>query len=372
MKTVAMFVALLAGAALAQEDMGIPSRGDVRGQRDAVGFATTAAAMAKVWQLAETPPPPEKLGDAPESGIVGIVCPHDDYVYAGRMYRRLVPLVATARIVVVVGVLHPWKRLGIRDRVVVDPFRAWRTPDGPVPVSPLREEWVAKLAPEDYLMSREASEAEHSAEAIVYWLRHQNPNVEILPLLVPGMSFSRLAELASKGGQALREVMAAHGLEGGRDLAVVISADAVHYGPDFNHTPFGEGGVAAYVAACARDKELLTGPLAGPVSEGKLAAAFATWVDPQDVATYRLPWCGRFSIPFGYLLADTAFGGVVAHPVAYATSVGWPELPAKGLGLDRTAPANLYHFVGYPGVVLASGAGKPPRFLGPPERQKPR
>jgi AmmeMemoRadiSam system protein B len=349
---------LVAGPLVAQEPMGIPSSGDVRGQRDAVGFASTAEAMAAVWRLAEAPPPPEKLGELPAGTAVGIVCPHDDYLYAGRMYRLLVPLVQ-ARHVVVVGVLHGWKRLGVRDRVVFDPFRAWRTPDGPVPVSDLRERLLARLGGEEVVVSREASESEHSAEAIVYWLRHQNPQLEILPVLVPGMAFHRLAALAAKLGEALREEMRSRGWEAGKDLAVVISADAVHYGPDFHHTPFGEGGVEAYVQACQRDKQLLLGPLAGEVSEEKMWQAFTTWVDPEDVGTYRLTWCGRFSIPFGYLLAKAAFGPVLAHPVAYATSVGWPELPTSGLGLERTAPANLYHFVGYPGVVLTRSTPPP-------------
>lgn len=367
MKVLAGCLGLVAAVAGAQEGMGIASQGDIRGQKDAVGFASTPEAMALVWHLSEAPPAPEKLGEIPTAGVVGIVCPHDDYVYAGRMYRLLVPLVSAPR-VVVVGVLHPWKRLGLRDRVVFDPFRAWRTPDGPVPVASLREALLARLPGEDVLVSREASEAEHSAEAIVYWLRHQNPNLEILPILVPGMGFPRLVTLAKKVGSALREVMAERGWQPGKDVAVVISADAVHYGPDFQHTPFGEGGVEAYVKACARDRELLFGPLSGAVSEAKLQEAFTTWVDPEDVGTYRVPWCGRFSIPFGYLLAQEAFGQVVAHPVAYATSVGWPELPAQKAGLGRTAPANLYHFVGYPGVVLTVVAGKPHRLIGPPEK----
>ena len=29
-----------------------------------------------------------------------------------------------------------------------------------------------------------------------------------------------------------------------------------------------------------------------------------------------------------------------------------PELPVRDLGLDRTAPASLYHFVGLPAVAF--------------------
>jgi len=38
--------------------------------------------------------------------------------------------------------------------------------------------------------------------------------------------------------------------------------------------------------------------------------------------------------------------------VAYATSVGTPELPVREAGLAATAPANLYHFVGYPAAAF--------------------
>ena len=33
-----------------RKDLGAPSSGEVRGQRDTVGYATTREAMAKVWE----------------------------------------------------------------------------------------------------------------------------------------------------------------------------------------------------------------------------------------------------------------------------------------------------------------------------------
>ena len=48
-------------------------------------------------------------------------------------------------------------------------------------------------------------------------------------------------------------------------------------------------------------------------------------------------------------------GVPVGHPVAYATSVGWPALPVQDLGIGATAPASLYHFVGYPAVAFTLG-----------------
>jgi len=120
-------------------DMNIPSADlTMRGQRDSVGFASRAVQMDRVWALAATPPEPESFGPLPAPGVAGVICPHDDYLYAGRVYRRVLPLV-TARTVVLVGVFHRYRRFGERDRLVFDPYRTWRTPDGPVPVAGLRE-----------------------------------------------------------------------------------------------------------------------------------------------------------------------------------------------------------------------------------------
>jgi hypothetical protein len=51
-------------------------------------------------------------------------------------------------------------------------------------------------------------------------------------------------------------------------------------------------------------------------------------------------------------------GPLTGHPLAYATSVGWPELPVRDLGLGATAPASLYHFVSYPAVAFTLGRAK--------------
>ncbi len=57
------------------------------------------------------------------------------------------------------------------------------------------------------------------------------------------MGFERMQALAGDLGVALAEAMKAHGWKLGRDVAVVISSDAVHYGDDFGYVPFGQGGV---------------------------------------------------------------------------------------------------------------------------------
>lgn len=339
--------------------MGIPSADGVRGQQDAVGFASRPDQMARVWTWSARPPTPEALGPLPAPGVPGVICPHDDILFAGRVYRRVLPLV-TARTVVLVGVFHKYRRFGAKDALVFDPYRAWRAPDGEIPVSPLRDELLAQLPAADVLRDAAMQDSEHSVEAIAYWLEHQDPRVEIVSILVPAASFPRFRELADHLGKALAASMRKRGWALGRDVALVISSDGIHYGTDFGYTPYGEGGVEAYVKATARDRELLTGPLAGPVSPAKAEAFFDTVVDPAHPDTYRMPWCGRFSIPFGLLLLDATARDLgqpapVGVPVAFGTSIGFPELPVKPLGMGATAPANLYHFVSYPGVAFTAG-----------------
>ena len=339
--------------------MGIASTERMRGQLDAVGFASTPEQMKKTWDLSAEGPAPERLGPAPPPGVLAALSPHDDYLYAGRVYRSVLPLV-TAKTVIVVGVFHPYRKYRVRDRIVFDTYETWRTPDGPVAVSGLREELFAAMGEGDASRDAAAHDAEHSIEAEVYWLRHANPSVEIVPILAPATRFERMEEIATRLGGALAASIKKRGWKLGRDVAIVISADAVHYGPHFKHVPFGDGGVEAYTKAIARDREILTGPIAGPVATDKIRTLYATYVDPAEPDTYRLTWCGRFSIPFGMLLLERTAKSLglpppVGMPLAYATSVGAPELRVRDTGLGETAPANLYHFVGYPAAVWREG-----------------
>ncbi len=341
--------------------MGIPSASrDLRGQVDTVGFASHAGQMAKVWELAAAGPAPDSLGPLPAPGVAGLICPHDDYLYAGRIYRRVLPLV-TARTVVLVGVFHRYRRFGEHDKLVFDTYKAWRTPDGPVPVSPLREAILGHLAPDEFVQSATMHDSEHSLEAIVYWLKHQRPDVEIVPIIVPAAPFERLQALADRIGGALATSMEVRDLKLGRDVAVVVSTDGVHYGTDFKYVPYGDGGVEAYRQAVAKDLALLRGPLNGPLTTGRVKGLYAEFVNPQKPDDYRLTWCGRFAVPEGLMILERAAegaGGVVGRPLAYATSVGWPELPVRDIGMGPTAPANLYHFVSYPTVAFTLKGAK--------------
>ena len=340
--------------------MAVPSQGDTRGRQDSLGYALHATQMARAWELAGAPPAPDSLDAAPALGVAAILCPHDDWSFAGRVYRRVIPLV-TAHTVVLVGVFHRYARFGEHDRMVFDPYARWTAPDGAVPVSSLRGALLARLPHADWTQDTTAHDLEHSLEPLVCWLRHANPNLEIVPLIVPAARFERLQELADHLASALAAEMRARHWVLGRDVALAISADAIHYGPDFHQEAFGPGGESAYAQAVARDHALLSGPLKGPLTEAGIRQLYETFVDPEHPDTYRWTWCGRFSVPLGLLILERlarAEGGAVGHPVAYSTSIAGPELPLRDVGMSPTSPSNLYHFVGYPGVAFTLG-GKP-------------
>ena len=338
-----------------RKDMGIPSTAEVRGQRDAIGYATTPEAMARVWDAAAQGPEPESFGaPLPQPGVVAVIGPHDDYVYAARVYRRLYPLV-TAKTVIVVGVFHRYRRFEARDQLVFDSYRAWRAPDGDIAISPLRDELYAAMPRGMAVRDNAAHDSEHSIEGIAYFLKHARRDVEIVPVIVPAASFERLGEVSTALGDALAAAMKRRGWTLGRDVAIVVSTDGTHYGEDFKYTPYGAGGVDALMKAMEHDLKLVRDALAKPPSTSAARLFYSTVVDPANPDQYRVPWCGRFSVTVGTLLMERvsqALGTRLdAVPVALGVSVDTPELPVRDVGVGPTAPANLYHFVTLPAVA---------------------
>ena len=340
-----------------RKKMAIASTDEMRGQQDGIGFASTAGQMKATWEASAAPPAPERLGAPPPAGrpIAAVLAPHDDYVYAARVYRQVVPLV-TARTIVLVGVFHGWRKFGETGRLVFDVKRPWRAPDGPIAPSPLRDDLLAALPKGDVVVSAAMHDSEHSLEALAYWLRYRRADLEIVPVIVPAAPWDRMKELGDRLGAEIAASMKRRGLALGRDVALVVSSDAVHYGPDFRYTPYGEGGDAAYRKACEKDRLLLEHPLAGTLSVQKAHSFFSSCVDPKDPGTYRLTWCGRFAVPLGMLALESLARNLglsppEAFPLAYATSLSAPVLSIEGLGV--TAPATPGHFVGYPAVAWA-------------------
>jgi AmmeMemoRadiSam system protein B len=355
--------------------MGLPSEGDtVRGQLDTVGFVVTreqaedvvaAARRAEEAALARTA---ARYGLPEHSLVVGGVAPHDDHLYSGRILLHLTERITAPR-VVLFGVFHKARLWDLEGALVFDSFESWHAPWAPVPVDQaLRTQLVDALPEGSALVSNTMHCAEHSLEALLPFLQAANPRVQIVPILVPYLSWERLDELSGQLASALAGIMAERGWRLGRDLALVASSDAVHYGPDFDYSPHGVD-ANAYLRAVQRDGGLIRNSLQGPLAEGAMKALYLNLVSPEDIRRYRVPWCGRFSIPLGMetlrkLAAATDTPLPTGHLLRYGTSLSEPELPVsqatRDAGLGTTAPSNFHHWVGYASVAyLVPGTTEP-------------
>ena len=344
--------------------VGIPPADGQRGQMDTVGFATTTEQMLSVVAqgMALAAPGQDVLrgehGWGDKTAFRAAVCPHDDYYYASRLYALLIPYIR-AHTVIVFGVFHKARVWDARDQLVFDSFESWRAPAGPVAVSTIREEIMSKLSAQDYIVDNDMQQVEHSVEAIVPWLQAFNPDVEIVSILVPYMEWETMDRIATDLADALATIMRERNWELGRDVAIISSADAIHYGDagwggrsyaDFGTSP------AGYQRAFNRDIHLAESTLCGPVSRPSLRKFLYTCVDPGDVTKYQRTWCGRFSVPFGLDVASRLSEELDGRQLngtllGYGTSLGEVSLDVDTLGgLGVTAPNNLHHWVGYAAI----------------------
>ena len=159
------------------------------------------------------------------------ICPHDDYTYVGWLYPTVLRNIK-ANTVLLIGVAHKAKKYNVENRMVFDSYDYWQEPYGPVKIDPLREAIMNKLPRSTYIVHDSLQQAEHSLEAIVPFLQYFNKNVRVVPILIPYMSFKTMKSLSSALAGALYDLSQDNNQDFkiGRDYAIVISTDAVHYG----------------------------------------------------------------------------------------------------------------------------------------------
>lgn len=349
-------------ATKALEGVGIPSTNAQRGILDTIGYAFTArqmdavlkqgsaAAEAKSKELAA------RYGWNKDTQFIATVYPHDDHYYTHRMNSLWLPYLKAKRIILF-GVFHKARWFDTDNKLVFDSFKTWHGPYGPVPVSSLREQLLEGLPASDYLIDNDAHMIEHSIEAIVPFLQAKDKEVEIVPVLVPYMDFKTIEVLSDHFSTTLSKICKRNGWKLGEDIALMISTDAVHYGDPpssigWNHD-FGCS-IDGYIQAVNREKKIISNYLTGPVQADKLKNFLYTCVDSTDVRTRKITWCGRFSTPFGLMVAQQITSSLLKEPLVgylldYSTSVEEASLDVTNLKpLGTTSPNNLHHWVGYP------------------------
>ncbi len=327
----------------------IPAAEKIRPVRDDVGFCWNARSMKILVDYLAS----QEKEKFESRGLVAAISPHDDYLYAGRLYYPLFSSIRTKE-AVIFGVTHGTVRneiKGLDSVLILDEFDRWPGVLKPVEISPLREYIKAHLQPECFVVNNRAHEIEHSIEALVPFLQYFNPEVKITPIMVAPMPLEKMKEIAEALAAVISAYIKEHNLMPGKDIFFLISADGNHYGKDFNNLAFGEG-QEAWEKGLAFDRKLIDSFLTGPVTDQKIAGLTGELWGETYLDYKSSYWCGKYSIPFGLLatsriILKTTGKSITGRLFRYSDTYSEGVLPLKKIGLGTTAPFSLRHWVSF-------------------------
>jgi AmmeMemoRadiSam system protein B len=268
--------------------------------RDDIGYCWNIRQVGRLMDYLASASTREETEQLPP--LIAGISPHDDYLYAGRAYYPLFKRI-NAKEVVIFGVTHSSVRKALgdpRDKLIFDTYTYWKGPYKKVNISKLREYLKEKLDKKLYITSNEAHQAEHSIEAMIPFLQHFNRDVRITPIMVTGMKFETMERISGELALVTASYMKENNLKMGQDIFFLISADANHYGIDFDNIPYGED-EKAHRLGTERDQKIADTFLSGEMAAGKIKGLTGelwgkTYNDYKDTV-----WCGKYSIPFGML-----------------------------------------------------------------------
>jgi MEMO1 family protein len=332
--------------------------GNLRPLKDTVGFAQYSwqmdSLMARIertgWQKGESVP--WKM----------VICPHDDYTYVGKLYPELLQNIKAPNLILI-GVAHQAARYSIEDSLVFDSYAAWKGPWKNVPVSPIREEIFNQLKKKYAIVNDTLQKAEHSLEALIPYLQYFNRNISIVPILVPAMSPERMDSCGKALADAIRIVAKNHQWEWGRDFAIVVTTDAVHYGnEDWGGTDRAYFGCDENGNIKARKHEsgIIDSCLAGEIGPEKIRLFNSLTIKEENFREYKWTWCGRYCVPVALYTAYYLNGlnPMIGELTGYSTSITSAHIPVNDIGMGTTAIATNCHWVGYAALGFTSGNDK--------------
>lgn len=185
--------------------------------------ATRAPAVAGMFYPADAAGLSDEIAtcladDAPPAATSGLlkalIVPHAGYIYsggtAGRAYRRLRPLAARIRRIVLLGPCH---RVAVRG-LAAPTVQAFATPLGSIPLDRAALDGLADLP--QVVASDAAHAQEHSLEVQLPFLQSVLGLFELVPLAVGEATAGEVAEVLER-------------LWGGDETLIVISSDLSHF-----------------------------------------------------------------------------------------------------------------------------------------------
>lgn len=335
---------------------------NIRQMIDTVGFASRPVQMDELMNYISANEDDNIKKALLDAGVNNstiwktVISPHDDYSYVGYLYPALLQNVK-AKTIILIGVCHKAKQFNLENKIIFDSFSHWKMPYGNVLVSSLRNEIIGQLNTDLYEVNDTVQSVEHSVEAIIPFLQYYNRDIEIISILVPYVYYNKMDEISEPLARAIKTVTDKYNLQWGKDFAIIISTDAVHYGDeDWGGKNFALYGTdsAGYKLAVNHEYEIMNNCLTGNILQAKIKKFVDYTVKEEDYKDYKWTWCGRYSVPLGLLttfylqkLYGDDLSGVL---IKYATSIDHPHITVKDIGMGVTAPANIHHWVGYSAI----------------------
>lgn len=326
-----------------------PMEAKIRPIIDEVGFCWNYESMKKIIAYLEE----IEKDQFSHEGLVAGISPHDDYLYAGRIYYPLYKILR-AKEIVIFGVTHSSVRneiKGLDSILILDEFDFWQGLLKPVGISGLREYLKINLKKDYFIVNNRAHELEHSIEALIPFLQFFNPDVKITPIMVAPMPFEKMQELSTYLSSVISDYIIKNNKKLGEDIFFLISADANHYGRDFGNIAFGEG-ESAWEKALSFDRRLIDNYLTGIIDEGKIRGLTGELWGKTYLDYKNSYWCGKYSIPFGLLtvekiVKETTNKKICGKLFRFSDTYSEGVLPLKKIGIGTTAPFSLKHWVSF-------------------------
>ncbi len=322
-----------------------------RGIRDNIGFSWDLNDFTKIINYLNNNSS-VKIKDK-NMKIFGGISPHDDYLYAGKVYFPLFKLIRTKE-VVIFGVTHSTVRKNINDPkniVILDNFKKWTGIRKDIEVSELRELVKNKLNKKYYIVSNKAHKLEHSIEALIPFLQYYNPDIKITPIMITKMKYEKMKEISKNISSIIFDYVKKNNLTPGKDIIFLISSDSNHYGMDFDNYQFGKG-LQGYNKAKEYDKYLINNFLSNDLNIKKIQGFY----NKVSIDNSKVLWCGKYSIPFGlttiYYIAKSLKINLKMKILNYSDTFKNKVLCIKDIKCGITAPFSLEHWVSFVSILL--------------------
>lgn len=320
---------------------------ELRHIHDTIGFAQYNWQMDSIYSRLQIRDSPNDLN------WKAAICPHDDYKYAGRLYYESLKGI-NANTIILIGVAHRARNYNLQDKIIFGDFKYWQSPYDTLKVSSINAEILEKLPEDTYVVHDSMQVLEHSLEAIIPFLHRKNHEVKIVPILVPYINYQTIDKISNELAQVVYGILKEKKWKYGKDLAVVISNDAVHYGDEewsADLAPFGTDDEGTEKAR-QQDLDIIDKCLTQEINNSKIKRFTEYTVKQEDYKEYNWVWCGRYSVPFGLAFANKLNllvnnDALVGTFLDYQSSIDHDLIIVEDLGMGTTAINTQRHWVAY-------------------------